>query len=942
MPHFLPQNADSLAVPTRYRIAIIAVLVALLMGCGGDKMNAANDLNAQDTPWDDATNGGNNNFSDAQNTAQDTGYEPHDSGSSSDTASYADASDFTDASGVSNTDSSYTPDLDASGGSDGACETERVGSDLVAPTGARVFVPSYRFDLDALESHQSFREHIHQLVRNKVLPCMPRQGASLVLFPEAMSLPMLLIGPKAAQVRQMSDSNRALSSMITAVPDAFGYYGEKYPNSSPNSRFILAMTDPVVRATYDTFGSIAALYNLYLSVTVTLPEFKRVDDPDRVARLADPDITAPAYAYEADSSDVYSRQILFGPDGEVVDETRKTYLSSMGREQLGLSDARLSAVHTFETPWGPSAVTISNAALMPNVQDRLDDLGAQVLLQPNAQTGGWATAQNLPIDLPDEDGVNATSIWQPDRFMLGAYNLVQRSPRVSRSYVSQMTGNFFEITLDGQVQMVADAQTHPESDAFIGQQNSAPGNFFVGPWVVDDPSGAHPEWSVAQRRDELQQAGAELSQDSGSSSDTSFVDDVWSNDLRAELQYPGTVETQPAVVATSEHIYLATSKGDIGQRALHLQVYQPGDIGGVSTPDTHQPITESAVTVPGYDLVRPAIAAGDQRIYIVAELIAENENRLAYFAYDSTQNQFVGTPKIIDTDFVGQRAYHPSIKAGADVLNMTWVQEINGVNRALFAQTSLSAPFENLSVRTEIADRADDVMSAQPGGTQGMNAPQPPASQWDARLAVSPGAIAVTWMNYRAPHWEILASASVDGGLSWSRPTRVDAVPEYVQALNASPTIESMGARKFALAWTDARASRPNTRIGVTMLAVSPNGAVTPTQPARLIDAQLPIDIGADLQEQTHWFWRPTIVRNGDLMSVYYEALNGAERSIQRAQFNAQGSPIGTQTITINGGNGGYFPAAAPTDYGVFVAYETLAPDDVGGSIVQVIRPTLD
>jgi|GEM_PF-6885597 len=907
MLHLYPDNRAALPRFKPARAVLMAVLFAFLMGCGADA-----------SPVDH----GNDNSS-ANNTVDENGADAGDltdtstGGANPDAGDEYDASESADASDEFDDESSYDEDLHPPEAPLGDCLTEHVGPDAPGRLGARIFIPSYRLDFDALASHQSYREHIHQLVRAQVVPCMPANAATLVVFPEAMSLPMLLIGRKAAAARQMQDSSSALSAMIAQVPEANAYYAEKYPTISANSRFMLAMTDPLVRATYDTFGQLAAHYGLYISVSVTLPEFSRVQDPAEVRRLADPDITHPGYAYRAEGAEIYSRQLLFGPDGEVRDETLKTYLSQMGREELGLNDAPLRTLHTFESPWGSSAVTQSDTALMPDVQDRLDDLGARVILQPNALPGGWA------------DG----TIWQPDRFMLGSYNLVQRSPRIARSYVPQLTGNFFEILFDAQIQMVADAHAHPESHAFIGQQNPAPGTIFIGPWVVEDPQIAHPEWSLDARRAQLQETGARMAPDASVPLDGGAVQGVWSNDLPAP-ELVAAIETHPALLATPEHLYLATSQGEVGARGLRMQVFSPDQ-------DAPQLLAEAQVSLPGYDLIRPTIAAGDSQIHIVAELLSGAQNRLAYFTYHIPTRRFVGEPLIIDTQFVGAHAYHPAIAVSGDVLNMTWVQEINGVNRAFFAQTSLGAPFENLSVRTEIARRADETM-AYPDSVHSDAERQAPASQWDARLAVTPSAIAVIWMNYRAPNWEVLAAASVDGGLSWSRALRVDTVPEHVQALNASPTIEAIEGRRFAIAWTDARATRPETRIGLAMLTVASNGAVSMATPARLIDMDAQDDVSQeDAAGQTRWSWRPSLAADAQGFSVYYESLNGAQRSIWHTRLDVEGRLIRSESLGDSAS--GYFPSAASTHRGAFLAFEALgAPTTPHASTAQLIRSTVE
>lgn len=902
MLHLSPENPAILPRFMPARAVLMAAFFALMMGCGEGE-----------SPVEHPNDNSSDNHSVDPN-APDAGYGDDSSADrdSPDVEGDFDASQGGDAAEALDGASNYDDELHPPETPLGDCPTEQVGPDTPGAPAARIFIPSYRLDFDALTSHQSYREHLHQLVRTQVVPCMPADAATWVVFPEAMSLPMLLIGPKAAAARQMQDSSRALSAMMTQMPDANAYYAERYPTISANSRFMLAMTDPLVRATYDTFGQIAARYGLYISVGVTLPAFSRVQDPAEVRRLADPDITHPRYAYRAEDARIYSRQLLFGPDGQLLDDTLKPYLSQMGREQLGLNDAPLRTVHTVDRPWGSSSVAQSDSAMMPDVQDRLDDLGARVVVQPSALRGGWAS----------------DTIWQPDRFMLGSYSLVQRSPRVTRSYVPQLTGNFFEIHFDAQVQMVADADAHPQGQAFIGQQSAAPGNFFVGPWVVEDPRVTHPQWSLDARRAALREAGARLTPDASEPLDSGTVAGIWSNDLAApEPARP--LETHPALAATPERLYLATSHGLIGARSLRMRILSTDS-------DAPETLADLQTSPHGYDVIRPTIAVGASRVHVVAELVGENENRLVYQAYDKQTQSPVGNPRVIDAQFVGTHAYHPDIAVSGDVLNMTWVQEVNGVNRAFFAQTSLSAPFESLSVHTEIARHSEEALS-YPGTVHSDADRRAPASHWDARLAVTPSAIAITWLNYRAPNWELLAAASVDGGLSWSHPLRVDNVPDSVQALNASPAIVALDGRRFAVAWADARASRPETRIGVATLTVATNGTVSAAHPARLLVPHTLEGTSPDeAAPPSRWFWRPALLPEADGVSVYYEALIAGQRSIQRTHIDAEGTPGHAESVVE--AIAGYFPSVATANHSVFLAYEWLYPFDGVTSATRALR----
>ncbi len=868
-------------VVTVRRLATLALLAVLSVGLNACSGN------------DSATNGKAHPASDAGGLSDAGGDASYDTG--------------VDAASVDATGDSG-PDADAGGGYDpsladlGApptdCPTTVVNDGADGATvRARIFVPSYRLDFGALTSQRTFREHIHQLIHEKVLPCRAPHLPNVVVFPESMSLPMLLIGPKADAARHMAQSTQALTSMVGKLTDAFGYYGEQFPDTSIPNRLLLALTDTVVRATYDTFGQLADRYDLYVSVTVDLPDFEKTTDPALVARVGDPDYPDLQYAYVATSPKVHNRQILFGPDGKVVDETLKTYVTQTEITQLNIAPGDFTDIHLMDTPWGRTGVVISKPAWMPDVQDRLDDLGAEIIFQPEAFVGGWV--KPLPPTMPPTQQVR----WQPDVFMLAGWNLVQRSPRATHGYVAQLTGNFFELPADGQVQFIEKASRQAGAAAFVGQPGPLAGNTFIGPWAFDDPGQANPSMSLAQRRTDLRADGAKLLPGSGDPREGDYVDGMWAADLHGPdpSAYPISVQTHPQIAVIGAKTYVVSSAGQIGQRRLRVQVYQDGALASDATEE-----------FAGYDVVRPTIAAGSGKLHIVTELIGDGENRLGYTTFDTQTDHFAGTHKVIAADEVGQWAFHPSIQVQGNLLHMSWIKRVGNANRAYYAQTSLDAPFEQLSVDTAIEARPQD----RPGLR---------ADQWDARVAVSSQAIAVTWMDFKDWQWEIRAAVSTDGGLSWSQPLRLDTVPGGVEAINSTPRIRHLLNATFAVAWTDARATRANTRVAYAMLTANSDGTATAT-PAQLVDADGPYD---------RWSWRPTVVDDGAQAWLVYQTLEGDSWSVQRVPMT-KGAPGSVETLVDPSTTAKHFVAASVgADGSTKLAYEEVAPHTGGASQVR-------
>src|SRR5690242_20867866 len=88
----------------------------------------------------------------------------------------------------------------------------------------------------------------------------------------------------------------------------------------------------------------------------------------------------------------------------------------------------------LDTPVGRLAIVISKDAWMIDVNDRFLAKGANVILQPEAFSD-WAYAVDP---------------WQPDIFKEGGFANLQKNVPFVANVDASMTGNFFDVTFDGQ------------------------------------------------------------------------------------------------------------------------------------------------------------------------------------------------------------------------------------------------------------------------------------------------------------------------------------------------------------------------------------------------------------------------------------------------------------------------------------------------------------
>src|SRR5690554_5759514 len=91
---------------------------------------------------------------------------------------------------------------------------------------------------------------------------------------------------------------------------------------------------------------------------------------------------------------VYNSSYLFGPDGLVIGRQDKVELIELEREAaLDLNAGRIDELQVFDTPLGRIGIAICKDAFMDEVVDRLQELDAQVLVQPAANPGEWSDWQ---------------------------------------------------------------------------------------------------------------------------------------------------------------------------------------------------------------------------------------------------------------------------------------------------------------------------------------------------------------------------------------------------------------------------------------------------------------------------------------------------------------------------------------------------------------------
>jgi hypothetical protein len=352
----------------------------------------------------------------------------------------------------------------------------------------RVVAVGLRFDGSRVASRGTFTASIRA-----TLDQLPEPGPgvpTLVAFPEHTGLLAMLVGDLGAAARAAlargEDSLTALTTLAVAYGDQLGHYARRFPTvDSPGRLLHLALTDTVVHLLVETFAAVARERRLWVTVGAALPAWERVTGgpvAELAARASEGGAAARTFAYAATTASVRNRNLVFSPDGALVAVQDKAYLVPMERDAaagLGLDAVAVDEVAVAELPFGRVASVISKDAWMVDVNDRLDQLGAQLLVQPEA-FDRWDEADRGP----GPDGGVVTDLWPPDKFQRGGWWMVQRHPSFRANVAPVLLGSLGELRFDGQPTVAVPAPAGGPALGLHGQPFDE-GWAAVGPWWRD-------------------------------------------------------------------------------------------------------------------------------------------------------------------------------------------------------------------------------------------------------------------------------------------------------------------------------------------------------------------------------------------------------------------------------------------------------------------------
>lgn len=403
------------------------------------------------------------------------------------------------------------PRLAASAGSACAVSAGRVPTTGYSDPNARlrVFAIGYRIDITDAESYDTWRQAMRCLVETEVLPYRKAGVPTLAVFPEDIGLPTLAVGVRGATVRAQAQSPlgsvspdvplgmaAALAQLNVAYAPQIAAYQSKFPLIDVRKQTFLAATDTFVRAFSKTFSDIAMDYGIYVVAGNNQAKYRVTHNPLEVALYADPAVLPTDTAYVATDSRVTNTTFLWGPsetnpgappfERNLLARNEKVPLTAMETDILGLdagpatgpaalANVAPAAVAGFRLgfatslpafqygyPFGQRPAGLDACAdLTVSYVPCQDQLGADVMIQADANPGMWATAAQ-------------SGGWQPLEWMGSTWRAVA-DPTVRFRYnvTPMMTGNLFDLVFDGQSAITGrDKLTSPKR--YIGNATVSP------------------------------------------------------------------------------------------------------------------------------------------------------------------------------------------------------------------------------------------------------------------------------------------------------------------------------------------------------------------------------------------------------------------------------------------------------------------------------------
>jgi hypothetical protein len=406
------------------------------------------------------------------------------------------------------------------------------------PGALRVFAIQFEQHPADMVSAASFKRAIDCVMRLEVAPYLAKGRPNLVVFDEDNGLEAMAIGPRGAKARYVlrhgtnscqgkpfpCETLAGLSALDKGYGRALKYLEARFPNlSSQLGRAFVAATDQFARTFMATMAAAARRYHVYVVASNSQAPFRLTSNPQAVAALRDPATPNVKAVYAPTVAHVYDQAFLWGPRdlrrrapppmANLLASNRKVPLTSF-EQALGFypgpstGPAAVKNLEPFRIAGTKARLGFATSlpafiyggANEPACHDLsqtymrcLDHLGANVLIQADANDGAWT----------GPDGSDSAEHWQPLSWMGSAWRSVS-DPTVHFDYAinPMMVGNLADTPFDGQT-AILERGRRGSACHYVGNGKFVPGQddpalrsyagsktqfLALAPWVVSGQS----------------------------------------------------------------------------------------------------------------------------------------------------------------------------------------------------------------------------------------------------------------------------------------------------------------------------------------------------------------------------------------------------------------------------------------------------------------------
>jgi hypothetical protein len=696
---------------------------------------------------------------------------------------------------------------------------------LLLPAGAaakqvRVFAVGPRVSLDWVDSIQHFHDKLFALMDARrrgagaptvargagdVASHLRRDGSNFVALPEDLGLMAAFTGTQGASARSAKDIVGAIVGLLGTYAPQMGYYTAKYPSlltrPLPTRALALALTDTFGRAAVETYSELAARYHVWLEAGATMAQsWQKVCvsqapgcdevNPGKVAMLRSPDEPGRSYAYEATSDRPSNLALVFDPSGRLVSKQVKSYLTPVElASQLDLVPGDvMHGLSAVDTGVGRLGFVTSKDAWMPDVTERLDEEGVQILVQPEFFVG---------------DTIRPTGPWAPDNIKGAGYSDVLRWPSMQALVMPQLTGNVFDLSADSQQAIVIKPHfVHGPRRSMVGQPR-ARGFAKVGRWVVKDPT----RKPFAKRRLELGRAGLKLLPGSkvacadartvgpcrGGQPEGTIWHDVT---VGRPAWHPRPVRGAARPLARANGVQRNVVLAAAG-RLVVAAFEQDGRVLVARSSDGGAHWARPLAPLTGVRQWWPSVAVRGSEVWLAAQV----DDHVVWTRSGDGGRSFEPQHEVDSP----AETWRPSIAAtGTGTAYLAWIDtrdrfSLDDLPQAgvygtrLGGQTPQSSRLDSAAAPNQLAQTLDNA--------------------WAPSVAANDGGVHVSWTDFRTYDWRIYARRSFDGGLTFDPERAVTDTPADEEALDASPRSIAGSPLVAYTSWTksDASARVPST-----------------------------------------------------------------------------------------------------------------------------------